>query len=415
MTRPPGEGPAPAPDPDAHGAADPLVEEALSAIARLDVVPLILDVVCRATGVGFAAVARVTERRWVACAVRDQIGLGLAPGGELPIHTTFCDTVRATSRLVVIDDATTDPHYRDHPSPPLYGFRSYLSVPIRRPDGAWFGTLCALDRRPLAMSAPGTIGMLTLFADLIGHHLDQAERAAASEVALAAHREAAELREQFIAVLGHDLRNPLASVDAGVRLLAREAAALSPRGAQAVGLMRDSVRRMARLVDDLLDLARGRRSGGLAPAADAPPAPLAPTLEQVAAELRAAWPGREILAAIALDRPVPCDPSRIAQLASNLLGNALTHGAQQAPVRLDAWTEEAAFVLSVTNAGPPIPPGIRARLFQPFFRGAVQPSRQGLGLGLYIADEIARGHGGTIEVSSVPDRTCFTFRMPLRG
>ncbi len=116
-------------------------EEAVAAVGRIDAVGRILDVVCRTTGMGFAAVARVTEDRWVACAVRDGINFSLAPGGELKVETTICDTIRESGRLVVIDDAATDPEYCGHPAPAMYGFRSYISAPIRRPEGEFFGRL----------------------------------------------------------------------------------------------------------------------------------------------------------------------------------------------------------------------------------------------------------------------------------
>ena len=105
--------------------------------------------------------------------------------------------------------------------------------------------------------------------------------------------------------------------------------------------------------------------------------------------------------------------ARIAQLLSNLLANALTHGAPDAPVRVDAHTDAARLELSVANRGDPIPPATQQRLFQPFSRASLRPGQQGLGLGLYIASEIARAHGGTLEVSSTAEETRFTFRMPL--
>jgi sigma-B regulation protein RsbU (phosphoserine phosphatase) len=100
-------------------------------------------------------------------------------------------------------------------------------------------------------------------------------------------------------------------------------------------------------------------------------------------------------------------------LFSNLLGNALTHGAAGTPVRARAVTLDGLFELSVSNAGEPLPPVALERLFQPFFRADVQPSKQGLGLGLYIASEIARAHGGVLEVTSTPEETRFVFKMPL--
>ncbi len=290
----------------------------------------------------------------------------------------------------------------------MYGFQSYISMPIRRANGAFFGTLCAIDPRPARLKTPETVGMFKLFADLIGFHLDAQERLTNSEAALLGERQAADLREQFIAVLGHDLRNPLASIEAGARLLRK--APLDEQAAAIVGLIQNSARRMAGLIDNELDLARGRLGGGLVLDRNADE-PLGPALEQVIAELRAAWPDRVIDAEIDLPGPVHCDRARIAQLLSNLLSNALTHGAADRPVAVRASTRAGLFELAVANAGDPIPPATIERLFQPFFRASARAPHQGLGLGLYIASEVARAHGGTLDVTSTPEETRFTLRM----
>ncbi len=381
----------------------------LAAVARIDSVPAILEVVCRTTGMGFAAVARVTEDRWIACAVRDEIAFGLQPGGELPINTTICDEIRDSGRLVVIDHVAEDECFRDHPTPRMYGFQSYISVPIHRPDGRFFGTLCAIDPKPAQLRKPETINMFTLFADLIAFHLDAHDRLTTSERALLDERRTAELREQFIAVLGHDLRSPLAAIDTGAAALG--AMPLGERAVPVVALIRRSAARMAGLIDNVLDFARGRLGGGLSLRRSAE-VDLEATLEQVIAEQRSARPDRVIQADLALSRPVACDSARVAQLASNLLANALVHGDPAGPVRVQARSDEGGFELSVTNRGEPIPDDVQAQLFRPFSRSSVRPGQQGLGLGLYIASEIARAHGGILEVVSTPEETRFTCLIP---
>jgi len=389
------------------------IQADVAAMAAIEALPTILEVVCRTTGMGFVAVARVTEERWIACGVRDEIEFGLKPGGELKIETTICHEIQASGKAVVIEDVAQDEIFCDHVTPALYGFRSYISMPIFRPGGGVFGTLCAIHPRPMRLSKPETIGMFRLFADLIGFHLDARERLEAGEAALLDERRRAELREQFIAVLGHDLRNPLAAIDAGTRLLRREP--LGDEAVSVVGMIRGGVARMAGLIDDVLDFARGRLGGGLEVDLDAGDGePLGPALEQVVAELRAAWPDRVVEAGFVLPGAVRCDRGRVARLLSNLLANALAHGAAEGPVRVRASADGDAFELSVANAGDPIPPATLERLFQPFFRASVRQGRQGLGLGLHIAAEIARAHGGTLGVASTPAETRFTFRMPLR-
>jgi len=135
-------------------------------------------------------------------------------------------------------------------------------------------------------------------------------------------------------------------------------------------------------------------------------------LLQVVEELRVGT-DRAIETEISLVDAVQCDPVRLGQLTSNLLGNALTHGAADKTVGIRAFTQDGVLEISVTNSGKPIPAAALGRLFQPFFRGEVRPSQQGLGLGLYISSEIAKAHGGILEVQSSELETRFTFRMPL--
>jgi signal transduction histidine kinase len=379
----------------------------IDAIERLPAVATILEVVCRTTGMGFAAVARVTSERWVACSVRDHIAFGLKPGGELKVETTICHEIRQSGAPVIIDHVAESPAWRAHHTPAQYGFQSYISMPIMLRDGSFFGTLCAIDPNPARLDTPETVGMFRLFADLIAFHLDADARASSSEALLMDARKTAELREQFIAVLGHDLRNPLASIDAGAKLLQRR----SPNAEtlSITRLMEASIQRMSLLIDNVLDFARGRLGGGFALARRS--IALAPVLSQIAGELRNAYPEREIVTRFDLPGEIDCDPARIAQLFSNLLGNALTHGASAAPVTAQASAGGGALAISVRNAGKPIPADTLPRLFQPFARGGAGNS--GLGLGLYIASEIARAHGGELTATSAPEETCFTFRMPL--
>ncbi|KHJ55213.1 histidine kinase [Aureimonas altamirensis] len=236
---------------------------------------------------------------------------------------------------------------------------------------------------------------------------EQAEQAANAE------HEISLLREQFIAVLGHDLRNPLAALHAGIRMI-RERERLSERGARIATEMEKSVSRATALIENVLDFARGRLGDGLSLKRDAAQ-PLTPILDHVVAEIRAIAPDREIVTDFAIEEPIDCDRDRIGQLVSNLAANAITHGATELPVKVEARTIGGTLALSVSNGGDAIPPDLQAKLFQPFFRGNERRSQNGLGLGLFIANEIAKAHGGRMEVTSSDDETRFTFTMPLRG
>jgi GAF domain-containing protein len=124
----------------------------------------ILDEVCHVTRMGFAAVARVTDERWVACQVADRIEFGLQPGDELVLKTTICNDIRASGKAVIIDHVGDEPNWRTHPIPMLYGFESYASFPITLDDGQFFGTLCAIDPEPRSLRSPELVAILERFA-----------------------------------------------------------------------------------------------------------------------------------------------------------------------------------------------------------------------------------------------------------
>jgi signal transduction histidine kinase len=387
---------------------DPL-QANVDAVAGLSTVPTILDVVCRTTGMGFAVIARVTEARWIACAVKDEMAFGLKACDELKVETTICTEIQQGRSAVVIDNVSHDPVYRDHPTPRMYSFKSYISMPILLADGSVFGTLCAIDPEPREVNTPAIIDMFRMFSDVIAGHIDSSDRLAVSEATLKTERGDSELREQFIAVLGHDLRNPLANIMAGTQLLRKRG--LDARHEEILRLMVGSVDRMSLMIDNVLDFARGRLGGGLGVGYVNGPLKLA--LTQVLDELRSADTSRPFDAELDFADHVTCDPGRICQLFSNLVGNAMTHGAPRTPITIRASDANGRFTLSVANAGKPIPEAARLKLFEPFFRVALGPTKQGLGLGLYISAEIARAHGGTLTVTSDATQTRFTLSFPL--
>lgn len=124
----------------------------------------ILTEVCRITGMGFSAVAYVSAERWIACQVEDRIEFGLDPGGELEIRKTICDDIRRDGKTIMIDNTAEDPDWWSHPVPVLYGFRSYVSLPITLDDGAFFGTLCAIDPAPRSESIAAHLDELNALA-----------------------------------------------------------------------------------------------------------------------------------------------------------------------------------------------------------------------------------------------------------
>lgn len=239
---------------------------------------------------------------------------------------------------------------------------------------------------------------------------DLATARAEAEAKLSLTRREGELREQFVAILGHDLRNPLAAISSAVRMLAKEP--LSERGSEIIKLTQGSVQRMSLLIENVLDFARNRLGGGIELDLSEG-ATLEAEIRQVVNELRSAQPDREIQIDISHTDAVRCDVSRVGQLLSNLLGNALTYGDPTLPIYVAFGpSSDGAFELSVRNGGEPIPLPAMERLFDPFVRSTNHSDRMGLGLGLYIASEIAKAHGGNLDVLSNEEWTKFTFRIP---
>ena len=386
------------------------LEKDIELIKQIPVVEHILEVICRTTGMGFAAIARVTKTQWVACAVKDDINFGLVPGGELKLETTICHEIEKSKVPVVIDHVDQDQHFFGHHTPALYGFQSYISMPIILRDGSFFGTLCAIDPMPARVNNPETIGMFKLYADMISFHLNAVQQLSMSETKLVEEMHNSELRDQFIAILGHDLRNPVGAIRNSAQLLLRKQ--LDDRERRLVNIIQDSSFRITGLIENVLDFARGRLGSGIILSCN-PDEKIEQVLSQVITELQAIWPERIIETNYNLAAPVNCDGKRIAQLFSNILGNALTYGYADAPVIVNVSSNKEKFSLSVANAGKQIPEDKIARLFQPFSRGEGEQSKEGLGLGLYIASEIARAHEGSLRVTSSEEQTCFVLELPV--
>ena len=225
------------------------------------------------------------------------------------------------------------------------------------------------------------------------------------------HERTADLQERFAAILGHDLRNPLSSVAMGVQVLQ----SYRPPGQQQRTLdrMASSAARMSRMIDQLLDLTRCRLGGGIA----VTPAPmnLGKLVTDVAEEASAAHPGHKLVVEAVGDLEGEWDSDRLAQVVSNLVGNAMVHGAPDGGVRVSVHGFDDTVEVDVQSAGSPIPEEEKGTLFEPF-RRSERPSAtahtSGLGLGLYITKEIVVAHGGAIEVKS-PDGDGTTFHVVL--
>jgi signal transduction histidine kinase len=217
------------------------------------------------------------------------------------------------------------------------------------------------------------------------------------------------LNEMFAAVLGHDLRTPLSALVTGAQLLQHQSADESVQ--RIATRMLSSGKRMTRMIEDLLDLTRARLAGGI---------PITRTrtdlgglVGKVVQEQQANHPDRQIEVTQRGDLTGDWDPERLAQVTSNLIGNALVHGAGEAAVRvrLDGTALDAVS-LSVANPGT-IDPAVLPHLFDPFRGGERNGRQRGLGLGLYIAQQVIRAHEGTIDVRAAPgEDVVFSIKIP---
>jgi signal transduction histidine kinase len=394
----------------AHDSDEDIARD-IAAVNMLQAVPTLLEVLCETTGMRFAAVARVSDSTWTACVVKDDIGFGLKPGGQLDLETTLCIESKRSNAPIVIEQASTDPRYCNHHTPQLYKIESYVSVPIVLSNGRYFGNLCAIDPAPAKVADAKILSMFTRFAALIAMQLDGEVARQQDQSALRGAHADNELREQFIAILGHDLRNPLQAVYSAGALLEKKITDPALKGVAA--RIKGSVKRMSSLINDVLDFARGRLGEGMGVRV-ADVEDIDAGLNAVVREFQDAQPERQILANISVTRKVRCDLGRVQQVASNLIGNALKHGAPEGPIKVSAQAEESELVLNVWNAGEPIPPENIDKICEPFWRHSSAGNREGLGLGLYICSQIVRAHGGTLSVTSSQESgTSFTARLPL--
>ena len=221
--------------------------------------------------------------------------------------------------------------------------------------------------------------------------------------------EALRINEMFMAVLSHDLRTPLMSITAAATVLKRQPEA-DKIEAMAERVLSSS-QRMSGMIEDLLDVTRIRQAGGLAlqPA----PADMQALVERVLDEIRTSFPQRAIDCTLEGELAGNWDGERLCQVVTNLVGNAVHHGSETEPVQVlvDGRCPDT-LVLEVANGGT-IAPDLLPHLFDPFRGRERAPGRQqGLGLGLFIAHQIVRAHGGRIDVSSQDGVTRFRVLLP---
>jgi signal transduction histidine kinase len=220
--------------------------------------------------------------------------------------------------------------------------------------------------------------------------------------------EAAHFQEIFLGILGHDLRTPLTSVRMGASLLQRQG--LPESQLEVARRIGRAVDRMSRMVEQLVEFARGRFAGGIP--VNPQPLDLAALAGQLVQEVQQGEPDRRIVLSTQGNATGNWDLDRLGEVLSNLIGNALQHGSPDRDVRVEVEGREGAVTLRVTNYGEPIAEELKSVLFEPFARGTGS-GRRGLGLGLYISRLVVAAHGGAIDLQSTREEgTRFTITLP---
>lgn len=265
---------------------------------------------------------------------------------------------------------------------------------------------------------PRHLRLLSAVASQLGSYLtlarlheESAQQAALLRERSDQLRDAARFREEFIGIVGHDLRDPLSAINIAAHLLQEDGIADEQRAALGARITRTSGR-MTKMIDELLDFTRGRLGGGM-PVSKAP-ADLAEVARQVIDELSGSRPDANIELNTSGDTSGAWDSHRVGQMLSNLISNALRYRAPDSVVRVVVSGDQSNVSVDIHNDGDPIPEEDVATIFEPFRRAsAAHKSSEGLGLGLFIAQSIAHAHGGSIKVrSSVDDGTTFAVSLP---
>jgi PAS domain S-box-containing protein len=285
------------------------------------------------------------------------------------------------------------------------GSRVFKALEVRRTRKDETPVDLSISVAPLRTGRGSRAGTIAIAVDITESKRAQNEAA-----------EAARFREHFVGTVGHDLRNPLTAIHTAAQLLLRHGG-LADRQARTVARIAASSERMGRMIGDLLDFTRSRLGGGFP--IQTRRMDFRELCEAVIEELELAYPERSIEFEARGDAWGNWDPDRMAQVVSNLLGNALQHSPESGTVRVDLRDEGDRLLLETANAGPPIPPDVLPHIFEPGRRGPPGRGRKessGLGLGLYIVRQIVLAHGGEISArSSAEEGTTFTVSLPRRS
>ncbi|WP_237144833.1 sensor histidine kinase [Pontibacter pamirensis] len=385
----------------------------LEAVRQIPVVPTMLDVICQTTGMGFAAVARVTQDRWLACSVLDRVQFGLEEGAELKVETTICNEIRDCRKLVVIENVSEDPLYKNHHTPKMYGLQSYISVPIILKNGEFFGTLCAIDAKPAQVNNGKVIGMFTMFAELLAFHLqsqDLLERSYKMNRELDSRNRALVSAnfdlDNFVYTASHDLKSPVSNIEGLLDELS-EALAREPidRGETNLiaQLMRSTIKRFTTTIRDLTTIVEIEKTSlGKEPEE----LDIYGAVETAKLNLhkQIAESGAEIKVVSAERLFSGFSGKNFKSVIHNLLSNAIKYRSPDRRPEITVRMERIGGKthLTVEDNGLGIPPDKQDKVFTMFKR--FHDHVEGSGLGLYIVKRMVDAANGQIQVRSTPGK-----------
>lgn len=380
-------------------------------------VPHMLHMLCQTTGMGFSAVARVTEDKWIACSVHDQVQFGLEAGGELPIETTLCNEIRDHRQPVIIDNVAEDPIYKHHHTPRIYGLQSYISFPIILRDGSFFGTLCAIDTETAKVNNPNTIALFKMFADLLAFHLesldllDQSEKLQAKLLKQNKNLANANFNlDNFVYTASHDLKSPVNNLQGLLDVLSESFSRNEINRdeiREIIQMMQSSLARFSHTVQDLTtiimvekDMEDHGQELNVLEVVDDVKQEISHLIDEAAAVVEVKYT-EEIV--------INFSKNNFKSILTNLLTNALKYRSSERQPKVVVNLEKVAekVQLSVTDNGLGIPPDKQDKVFSIFKR--FHTHVEGTGVGLYIVKRIMDNVGGEIQLDSEVDKgTTFT-------
>lgn len=397
-------------------------------VRKMPMVPAMLEVICRTTGMGFAAVARVTESRWIACSVRDEVQFGLVAGGELEIGTTICNEIRQSGKAVVIDHVAESGEYCNHHTPKMYGLQSYISMPIFLKTGEFFGTLCAIDPRPASLNNTHTISMFELFADLISFHLQSMDLIEQSSTAL--HSISRQLHDsmdenrQYHYISNHSLQEPLRKMRLFSNMLLNAADNNDVAKTKELALKIDSgAQKISTLINDLSAFSDLNYAAHAFELVD-----LNKVVADVCSHLQQSLDEREALVSVSPLPSIEAIPAQVGQLFYHLVSNAVKF-ARNVPLTLKISAVEAKdfagkqlspengvryIEINVEDNGIGIERSQLDKIFDIFAQLPDATSWPGFGVGLAYCRKIIRNHNGSITAQSEPGQgTVFSLLLPV--